>query len=333
MSEVSEKVESPVVVEEAPVSTAEAAPVAPVESAHHDHKWDFLAAMKHHNLPYPSWEILHGKPLIVFQPEYYAKKNNMTMEEVHDAAIIGVMPKGLQWVNQQTFFGTSALLIMFLVVGVLGRRKADQLKPVGVLQGMIESVVVYIRDNIVRPNVHHGDNWTPYFTAVFLAVLAFNLKGMIPGTGTASGNPGVTAGFAAVTLFVMLFAGMKEQGVGAFWKNLVPVHFSFKPMDLFLWVLLAIIEVVGLIMKPAALAIRLFANMFAGHTLLLAFTALGFILHAQDSHHALTLGLGAFGFVFAIAINFLELLVAFIQAFVFTLLSAVFIGACIHPEH
>lgn len=300
------------------------------EDAHHE--WSFMALLGHHNMAYPAWEVAHT-PLIIFDAKDYAARTHVTVEEAREKAVIGTFPDALSWVNQQTFFGTIALILVALLVGVFGKRRADEVQPKGRLQNMIEGVVQFTRDQIVRPNIHHGDSWTPYFAALFLAILSFNLFGLIPGTGTASGNPGVTAGLAVTTLFAMLFFGMKEQGVAKYWVNLVPVHFSLKPMDLFVWLLLAVIEVMGLIMKPAALAIRLFANMFAGHTVLLSFTVLGFILFHQDSSAAMSLGMGFAGFLVAIAISFLEVLVAFIQAFVFVLLSAVFIGASIHPEH
>lgn len=243
-------------------------------------------------------------------------------------------PRPLSFFNQQTFWGSIALVLMAVLLLVLAKRKATDLAPKGRLQNMIEMIVIFIRDDIVRPNIHHGDKWTAHIVCLFLAILSFNYMGLIPLTGTASGNPGVTAAFATTTLITMLFFGMKEQGVGAFWKNLIPVPFTLAPIGLFVWTLLAIIELMGLLIKPTALAIRLFANMFAGHTVLLAFTTLGFILHAADpTNHLMTISLGAGGFVLAVAILFLELLVATIQAYVFTLLSAVFIGASIHPEH
>ena len=166
---------------------------------------------------------------------------------------------------------------MALFVCVWGRRKADQLKPQGRVQNMIEAVTIYIRDEVVRPSIHHGDGWTAHFTALFLAVLAFNLFGLIPGGGAASAHIAVTGAFAFMTLAAMLIFGMKAQGVGTFWVTLVPVPFTLAPMGLAIWLILAVIEVAGLIIKPVALAIRLFANMFAGHVVILSFTSL--VLH------------------------------------------------------
>jgi len=187
----------------------------------------------------------------------------------------------------------------------------------------------------VRPNIqHHADAWVPHFTALFIAILAINLVGLSPVFSAASGNPGVTTAFALMTLLGMLFYGIKEQGPVSFWINLVPVHWSWKPFDMFMWFLLLPIELLGLFVRPVALSIRLFANMFAGHAMLLAFSSLGFIiLNANPDSHGLSLGMGAFGMTLAVSLYFLELLVCFLQAYVFTVLSAVFIGAAMHPEH
>ena len=198
---------------------------------------------------------------------------------------------------------------------------------------MIEAVTLYIRDEVVRPSIHHGDGWTAHFTALFLAVLAFNLFGLIPGGGAASAHIPITGAFAAMTLAAMLIFGMKAQGVGTFWVTLVPVPFTLAPMGLAIWLIL-VIEVAGLIIKPVALAIRLFANMFAGHVVILSFTSLFFIvLSADATQELLASALGGFGMLVAIAIFLLKILVSFIQAYVFTLLSALFVGASVHPDH
>lgn len=333
--------------------------------------YDFAAAISHHNMPYPAWEPIHGKPLLIFDLALYASKNQAylnehyaaqvaaanpapylawakgkagaeqapqlakTMAVAHDKSLLGSFPQPLAWMNQQIFFGSVGMLLVAAVLLVFARRKPGQLKPEGRIQHLLEAVTLFVRDDIVRPNFHHHpDAWVPHFASVFLAILACNLIGLIPGTGTATGNIAVTTAFAVITLGCMLFFGMKEQGVAKFWINLVPVPFSTKPAELLIWLMLAGIELLGLLIKPVALAIRLFANMFAGHTVLLAFCSLGLIIHAaRPDLGGLAVGMSGFGLLLAFAIFFLELLVACIQAYVFTLLSAVFIGSSMHPEH
>lgn len=301
----------------------------------HGHDYSFKAALAHHALGQPAWEVAH-QPLIIFDPQAYADYKNAhggdyTAETVQETAWIGTLPT--PFLNHTTFWGTITLILVSLVVSVWGRRRPEQLQPANRLQHAIEAITLYIRDEVVRPNIHHGDAWTAHFTAIFFAILAFNLLGLVPGTGGASANIMVTGAFAVTTLVTMLWFGMKEQGVAAYWSNLVPVPFSLKPLDLAIWLILAVIEVAGLLIKPTALAIRLFANMFAGHTVILSFTSLFFIVAAAGANEWLALFMGGFGLLIGIAIFLLKLLVAFIQAYVFTLLSAVFIGGSIHPEH
>ncbi len=365
-------------------------------------RFNFDAVRAHHTMPYPAIEWLHGRPVIIFNLAAYTGKNVQELQQHPNFATADVapylswattkaaaynttpetfakamsvasskayvtFPQALSWVNNQTFVGTLAL-VLFTVVLFAKRPKPGQVKPQGTIQHMLESVVLFVRNDIVRPNIkgpvahHHAahddvhgghaagshsgaaaavvasfryaDSWVPHFAALFLCILAFNLVGLIPGGGVASGNPGVTVAFAVTTLLAMLLFGFKEQGVVRFWINLVPVHWTFKPMDMIVWLLLFVIELLGLLIKPAALAIRLAANMFAGHTAVLAFTTLGFIVFSGDpTQGPMSLGLGVIGWLVAVALYFLELLVAFIQAYIFTLLSAVFIGSSIHPEH
>lgn len=360
----------------APAATG-AAPAAGHDAGHGGHQgFDFAAALAHHNLPYPAWDPLGGRPILIFDlPRYAAGHQGEWAAEIakvsdadaghyaawaqdyaarpvnHDmdagtlakAMVVAghhapALPRPLSWMNQQLFFGTIALTLMALVLVVFFRRSASQLKPEGRIQHMLEAIVLFVRDDIVRPNMHHGDAWVPHFAAIFLAILSCNLIGLIPGTGTATGNIAVTSALAITTFLSMLFFGMKEQGVVRYWINLVPVHWSTKPADMAIWIMLFGIELIGLLIKPTALAIRLFANMFAGHTVLLAFCTLGLILYYANVQpgwlgFTLSTGGGAFGWVMATLIFFLELLVAFIQAYVFTLLSAIFIGQSIHPEH
>jgi F-type H+-transporting ATPase subunit a len=341
------------------------------DGAHHG--FNMGAAILHHNMPHPAWEIFHGSPIITFDRGLYAAVNydylrgdeafatadgaayqswaeevaatpDFRVQQKLDAnelakamAVVDnhsfvTFPKALSFVNQQTFFGTVALLLLFLVVGVFFRRTKEQLAPANRVQHFFESIVVYLRDEVVRPNISHGaDKWLAFLSTLFLMILAVNLFGLIPGTGTMTGNIGVTAAWSVVILFCMLFFGMKEQGP-KFWINLVPIHFTWAMSPV--WLLLLVIELMGLIIKPAALAIRLFANMFAGHTVLLVFLSLGYIIFAQDPESVgLATGLKGFGWLLAAAFHAMEVLVAFIQAYVFTLLSALFIGMSIHPEH
>ena len=336
-------------------------------------KFDFDVLNASHNSPAPVIEWAHGSgfKLILNLPDYasqnlaYLSKDaafatvqpNAAVTEwakswaashtgvdagalakamtVADSHAIATMPRALSFFTHQTFWSTVALLLAAFALLVFGRRKPEQHLPANRFQHMMEAVVLYIRDDVARPNIsHHADAWTPFLAGLFLMLLTCNLFGIIPLFATATGSFAVTLGFAVPIFILMVVLGMKHNGVGGFWFKLVPVKFSWNPMDAFVFVLLMALEWLSLLIKPAVLAIRLFANMLAGHTLLLVFASLGFIVYSSDpTAIGMSLGMGGVGWVLAIAFYFLELLVALVQAYVFVMLSAVFIGSCIHPEH
>lgn len=343
--------------------------------AHSSHVFNFDALNASHNMPYSAIEWVHGHPALILNAAEYAQVNFTSLSHspkfkdaqpdagyqiwaseiaaratyqgipapelakamtvARDEAWFGALPKPLAFFNHQTFWSTIALMLLALVLLVFARRRVDQVKPAGRIQHMIEAMVLFVRDDIVRPNIkHHPDAWVPYFASMFLALLACNLFGLIPLFGTATGNIAVTTGLALTTAVLMIFMGIKENGPVMFWIKLVPVHWSWHPGNMLLWFFLAFSEILQLVIRPVVLAIRLFANMLAGHSVLLVFATLGFIIYSSD-HNATGMAttMGVFGWVLTIPFYALELLVALLQAYIFTLLSAVFIGLCAHPEH
>ncbi len=212
-----------------------------------------------------------------------------------------------------------AALILIIAFSLVFRKK--RLVPSG-LAGMLESFVLFVRDEIAIPNMGSkaGKNFTPFLSTIFFFILTCNLMGLIPLFTTATGNINVTASLAIITFVMTQLMGMKENGIIGYWKGLVPsgIH----------WLLVIImipIEIFGLFTKPFALAMRLFANMIAGHTVI--FALLGLIIALGS------VLVSPFAVAFAVFINLLEILVAFIQAYIFTMLSSLFIGMAMHPEH
>jgi F-type H+-transporting ATPase subunit a len=362
------------VAEAKPVETHAAASAAHGD-AHSAHAFNFDALNASHNQPYSAIEWVHGHPALILDAAEYAQVNYATLSHdgkfqaaqpssgyqtwaneiaaaatykgppaadlakamtvAQDKAWFGALPKTLSFFDHQTFWSTIALSLTALVLLVFARRTPEQVKPNGRIQHMIEALVLFVRDDIVRPNIkHHPDAWTPYFGAMFIALLAMNLFGLVPLFGTATGNIGVTAAFALTTAVLMFVMGIKENGPVMFWIKLVPVHWSWNPGNMLLWFFLAFSEILQLVIRPVVLAIRLFANMLAGHSVLLVFATLGFIIYSSD-HNAVGMAttMGVFGWLLTIPFYALELLVALLQAYIFTLLSAVFIGLCAHPEH
>jgi len=221
-----------------------------------------------------------------------------------------------------------AVLLSVLLIGAARahqRRAAQGLPPKG-LAGAIEAVILYMRNEVILPNVgHHGEGFVPYLLTIFFFILTANLLGLIPYMATATGNIAVTATLAIMTFIVIEVAGMRALGKGyintiIFWPHDMPLMMRI-PMS----IILSPVELISKFTKPFALAIRLFANMTAGHIVVLALIGLVFTFQSYLVAPA--------PLAMAVAIMLLELMVAFLQAFIFTLLSSVFIGLVRESHH
>ncbi|HOH68690.1 MAG TPA: F0F1 ATP synthase subunit A [Bacilli bacterium] len=184
-----------------------------------------------------------------------------------------------------------------------------------------EVLISFVHDEIVEPNFdhHYVKKAMPYFLSVFFFVLFCNLVGLIPGMSTATGNLAVTAGLAILTLLGMIGVGMIKQGPFSYWAGLVP-----HGVPAFVIPLMFPIEIIGLFIKPFALTVRLFANMTAGHVVIIIF------LYLVMMFQSYWVGVGSVAG--SLMIYLLELLVAFIQAYIFATLSAMFIGSSMHAH-
>jgi F-type H+-transporting ATPase subunit a len=217
------------------------------------------------------------------------------------------------------------ILTTLLALRAHNRKTLEGKAPSGLGNGL-EALVLYLRNEVVLKNVGpHGNGYVPYLLTLFFFILFSNLLGLVPYGATATGNISVTATLAIVTFIVIELAGMKAQG----WRYINTI--VFWPHDMSLGMKLPItfiltpIEIIGKITKPFALAIRLFANMVSGHVVLLALISLIFTFGSWVLVPAPIL--------IAVSISVLELFVAFLQAFIFTLLSSVFIGLIREGAH
>ena len=223
-----------------------------------------------------------------------------------------------------------AAVLVILVIVPLTRHVTRQHVTRGAFFNAFEAMLLFIRDQVARPAIggHSADAFLPYLWTVFFFILFNNLLGLIPGMASATGNINTTAALALMTLAVVLIAGMREMGPGGFWISIVPhmdVPGLLKPP---LWGLMFVIEVSGLLIRHIVLAVRLFANMFAGHMVLAVI--LGFILMSgQSPLFYLVMPASIVG---VILLSLLELFVAFLQAYIFVFLSALFIGSAVHPH-
>ena len=218
-------------------------------------------------------------------------------------------------------------LSMFLCIGIfipLARSmKRDTMGSESKWVNMWEALITYfVYENIVEPNFEgkYTKKAIPYFATLFFFILFCNLVGLMPGMATATGNLAVTGGLALLTLCGMIGVGVAVQGPLWFYKGTVPHGVPFILGILLLWP----IEIVGLLIKPFALTVRLFANMTAGHVVILIFIYL--VMMFQNYF----IGIGSI--IGSLMIYLLELLVGFIQAFIFSALSAMFIGSSMHAH-
>jgi F-type H+-transporting ATPase subunit a len=200
----------------------------------------------------------------------------------------------------------------------------------GRLWNAFEAILVYLRDNVARPAIgsHDGDRFVPLVWTVFFFVLGCNLMGMLPWMGSPTGALGTTAALALVTFFVVVGSGMARLGPLGFWKAQVPHMDLPKPVAVVLIPMIFVIEVFGLLIKHFVLAVRLLANMIGGHVVLAVLMA--FIAVTWGSF--IGWGVMPASVLGATALNLLELLVAFIQAYIFAFLTALFIGMAVHPH-
>ena len=220
-----------------------------------------------------------------------------------------------------------ACLVLILAARAHKRHTSAIGRPKGFSTG-IESMVLYIRQEVALPNLgHHGEKYVPFILTLFWFILFANVLGLIPYGSTATGNISVTATLAIITFLMIEIAGIRTNGIGYlntifYWNKDLPMAVRV-PM----FFLMSPIEVIGKISKPFALAIRLFANMTAGHIVVLGMISLMFAFaHAIGAMPPFSWLIGVPPIFMAVAIMLLELFVSFLQAFIFSLLASVFIG-------
>ncbi|SDR84443.1 ATP synthase F0 subcomplex A subunit [Gillisia sp. Hel1_33_143] len=220
--------------------------------------------------------------------------------------------------NVAAMFLTVILMLVFFL-SLSKHHKKNAHAPRG-FNNLLETLVLFVRDEIARPNIGEKKymKFMPFLLTVFFFIWITNLLGLLPGAANVTGNIAVTVSLGVFTLVLILINGNKDYWKHIFWMPGIPTF--VKPI-------LAVVEVMGFFIKPIALMIRLFANITAGHIVVLSLLALIFILESA--------GVAGVSVPFALFITVLELLVAFLQAFIFTMLSALFIGMAVeeHEHH
>ena len=222
-----------------------------------------------------------------------------------------------------------AIILVVLFVG-LARRIQGGKQVKGRFWNLLETFVMFVRDEIARPAIgkKDTDKFLPFLLTLFFFILVLNLLGMIPSLGSATGAISVTAVFAIATFIVVVGSGMKKMGVVGFLKAQVPTMDLPAGMSYVLIPLIFVIEIFGLMVKHFVLAVRLFANMFAGHLVLIVLVSFVGVTFTTW----LVYVVGPMAVLGTVAFSMLELFVAFLQAYVFTFLAALFIGSAQHAH-
>ena len=324
------------------------------EAAHEGEELDIPEIVLEHLADAYEWHIAsyQGKHLSIPLPVIIRSKNTgqwhfctahnlpdgFFLSEEHHGKIYERLADGSE-VRPLDFSITKAVLQIWIVVAILiivflscarwyKKRDAKSDAPKGFV-GMMEMLVTYLNDDLIRPSIgeKHYKQYAPYLLTVFFFILTCNLIGLIPifpAGANVTGNINITFFLALCTMLAINIFANKEYWKEIFWPD-VPLFLKAYPAPV-----MPVIELFGVFTKPFALMISLFANMMAGHAVILSFTCVIFLGWSMGVGFGL--GLNAFSIIMLLFMNLLEVLVAFVQAYVFTMLSAVFIGLA-HKEH
>jgi F-type H+-transporting ATPase subunit a len=224
------------------------------------------------------------------------------------------------------FLAMFLLIVIFSSVSSAYKKRSGK-APKG-MQSFFEVIIVFMRDEVIKPAIgHKWEKFFPYLMTIFFFILFANILGLIPffpGSANVTGNLGVTIILALFTFIVTNFNGNRH-----YWGHI----FAMPGVPKAILILLTPIEFVGLFIKPITLLIRLFANITAGHIIILSLVSLIFVFSKGGESLGGAFGGGAIAVPFVFAMNFLELFVAFLQAFIFTLLSSIYIGSAVEEHH
>lgn len=312
---------------------------AATADGHEEEKFDIGGMIMHHIADEHGWEFTHGVklplPIILYTAdrglEIFSSSrldhgqvyNDYKNEHEH---ILRVNADGTvnEAVHPMDFsitknvatlmFGALLLILIFTSVSK-GYVKNKGKAPKGI-QSFLEPLIVYMRDEVVKPSI--GKNYGkyfPYLLTLFFFIFINNLLGLLPGGANLTGNIAITLVLALITFLITNLSANKY-----YWK-----HILLPNTPKWMWVIMIPVEVVGVLMKPLSLMIRLFANITAGHIIMLSLFGLIFIFKSW----AVAPAIG----IFALFMSAIELLVAFLQAFIFTLLTSMYIGSAIEEHH
>jgi F-type H+-transporting ATPase subunit a len=264
------------------------------------------------------------KNYILFHEHVYLKGAGLEVDENGDALNQAVALDMSITKTVAGMFLTILIMILVFTSVAKGYKKRGIGAPKGI-QSFMEPLILFVRDEVARPSIgKHADRFVPFLLTIFFFIWISNLLGLIPFLGglNITGTLSVTMVLAAVVFIITSFSGNKHYWGHILWPPNVPLPIKF---------ILVPIEFAGIFIKPLVLMVRLTANITAGHIIILAFVCLIFIFGEQSAGAGYGVGIGST--LFMIFMNFIELLVAFLQAYVFTLLAALYFGAATEEAH
>jgi F-type H+-transporting ATPase subunit a len=237
------------------------------------------------------------------------------------------------WLSKFMVLEVLAALLIMVIYIPLGQRAQQGTPLKGWKDNVFEVLLTFVRDEIAKPSIgeHDADRYVPFLWTMFLFILFNNLLGIIPFGGSATASIYVTGALALLVFFAIHGCAIAKMGfghyIGSLWPH-IDLHWS---LGLFIKPLIFIIDVIGVLVRNAVLAVRLFANMFAGHMVLA--TILIFIYAARNVNPGLWGAITLSSVLGIVALSLLEIFVAFLQAYIFVFLTALFMGMAMHPEH
>jgi F-type H+-transporting ATPase subunit a len=287
-----------------------------------DHQWHFT---DHFVLPLPIILYSSEKGLDIFSSANFFDEHHNAVEYKgykleHGHILQADSGKGvfdLSITKNVTMLFITAALLLIVFLSVAKSYKNNEGKAPKGLQSFIEPIVLFVRDEIVKPNIGHNyQKFLPYLLTLFFFILFGNLLGLLPGAGNLTGNIAVTLTLAVLTFVITNFNGNGNYWSHIFWTPGVPL--ALRP-------LIVLVEIIGIFTKPFALTIRLFVAITAGHIVLLSLICLTFIFQ----NYAVGIGTS----IVVVGLNLIELLVAGIQAYVFTLFTSLYVGMATEEHH
>lgn len=295
----------------------------PVLLIHNGEFYAFMSGKIAHGHHYKGFHVAHDGP----------NKGKIVWSDAHGehGHAVEEVPTDLSITkNVLAILMSSVLLIIIFTSIAKSYKRREGQAPKG-LQSLLEPVILFVRDDIAKSSIGEKkyERYMPFLLTIFFFIFLNNLLGLIPffpGGANVTGNIAVTGVMAIFTFLITTFSGNR-----AYWQHII--NAPGVPWWLKLPIpLMPIVEIVGIFTKPFVLMVRLFANITAGHTIILGFISLIFIFGNINTFLGVGIGLG-FSIPFAVFMSLLELLVAFIQAYVFTLLSALYFGMAIEEHH